>query len=38
MKKTIHTDGFEGWARRARATVQKLDRGERNCTFPIHHV
>jgi predicted transcriptional regulator len=29
MKTTIHTDGFEGWAKRAKATAKKLDRGER---------
>ena len=29
MKTTVHTDGFEGWAKRARETAQKMDRGER---------
>jgi predicted transcriptional regulator len=29
MKRTIHTDGFEGWAKRAKERAQKLDRGER---------
>jgi predicted transcriptional regulator len=29
MKRTIHTDGFEGWAKRAKERAQKIDRGER---------
>ena len=28
MKLTIHSDGFEGWAKRARARTGKIDRGE----------
>jgi predicted transcriptional regulator len=29
MKLTIHSDGFEGWAKRARARAGKIDRKER---------
>ena len=29
MKTTIRTDGYEGWAKRARARAQKMDRGEK---------
>ena len=29
MKLTVRTDGFEGWAKRARVRAKKMDRGER---------
>jgi predicted transcriptional regulator len=29
MKTTIHTDAFEGWKARAKATAKAMDRGER---------
>ena len=29
MKLTVRTDGFEGWAKRARVRARKMDRGER---------
>lgn len=29
MKLTVRSDGFEGWTKRAKATAQKLDRGEK---------
>jgi predicted transcriptional regulator len=29
MKTTIHTDGFEGWAKRARAHAKALDQGRK---------